>query len=214
MPVKSYVMPNASTADGYLPPPSAGADEVLHEALADVGASLDEQSERESALPADPGLVNIRAAIRTELESFSNADAVRTKSHYADPNRSRFKPEGLNALDTEFESARAAARDALQQRLAERLDNVEAAVRERLADANALPVGKEDDEIALRFAAMLSHTLPGQGAATLADFVRDASPAVAYSALPLLRSMCERGDWSGSYELARAVEALTRVVES
>jgi hypothetical protein len=162
-------------------------------------------------------LVSIRNNIRAEYAAAADGWKARRARFYGDENRQRYTPEGLQALDQEFETKVAQERDALADRLARRLDAVEDAVRTRLDEIYVLPVGRDDDAAALQFAHTLAATTPRHAGQMLADFVAAATenPALAYSALPLMRSLHDRGDgWKGDWDLARAIELAQRIVDA
>jgi len=216
-----FVMPGVSRGDGYLPPPTGVLpdENALYETFADVRASLDEQAEREAGAPPDPTLINLRVQIRDVVKAFADRDAQLVKAHYDDPTRSRYKPEGLSQLDQEFETARANERAALKAKLDQQLDVVEDSVHERIEQSNGLQVGSDDDAAALRFVKLIAFATPSNRAGVIADFMKEAAqaPALAYSVLPLLRSLIERGGGSlygNDYELAKAAEVLNQIVEA
>jgi hypothetical protein len=217
-----FVLPGVSTRDGYSPPPSGvlTTEEQLYDTFREIDAVISEQAAREADAPHDPRLVNARVAIQSELETFADRDAQRVAAHYKDPHRNRYSKDGLNELDREFETVRATERAALKEKLNTRLDVVASAVQERLESANQLQVGTEDDDAAIKFVALLSHTSPANRPGLISDFLREATqaPAIAYSALPLVRSLIEHGGGSfgsgGNYELSRTAETLERIVEA
>src|SRR5438132_855970 len=127
MPGQFYEVPGAALGDGYVIPGVTNGG-AMAAALADTRAVLDEQAEREAALPPDPGIVNARNAIYNEHTAAKDSWAARKQAHYKDPTRQRYTKEGLTALDQEFETKLAGERDALRDRLARRLDVVEEAV--------------------------------------------------------------------------------------
>jgi hypothetical protein len=217
MPGKSYEVPGASLGDSYIMPGAPDGDALLAAELANTGAALDAWAADEAALPPDPGLINARNAIANEYAAAKDNWARRRAAHLADPRRARYKPTGLTALDTEFESTLQEERTALRDRLNARLDVVERSVLERYDGANVVPVGDEDENGATRFALRLGIMTPRNGVPVLADFVRAATdnPALAFEALPLLRSIHERrGEWQGNWDLARAIETFQKVVEA
>src|SRR2546426_282144 len=89
-----FEVPGAALGTGYrLPNPP---DETyLADELTNAHAALDDQAEREAALPPDPGLVNARNAIAQEYAAAAATWAARKQRHYADPDRVNYKPEGL-----------------------------------------------------------------------------------------------------------------------
>jgi len=211
-----FDVPGASLGDSYKVPPVSGADALLTDVLADTGDALATWTEGELRQPADPGLINVRNAIRAEYQAAADDWAARKKAYYEGPNRKRYSKEGRDAADQEFESQLAADRIALRDRLGKRLDVVEQAIRTRLDHANVVSVGEGEEGAAVLFAAKLSHVTPRHGGAVLADFVLAATenPGLAYEALPLLRSAHDQGPWQGDYSLALAIETLQRVVEA
>ena len=213
---KSFVVPGASLGDSYVIPTAPDAEAALPDAIADVNAALADHDEREAALPPDAGLVSARNNLRREYDAAAKEWTARRAAHAADPDRKFLTKEGQDVIDTRFESELAADQAAFTARANAQLDVIRKSVEDKLYDANVVPAGPQDDGVALRFATTLSHTSPRHGEAMLADFVRQAvdRPVLAFDVIPLLRSMHDRGEWKGSFELARACETLQRVVES
>ncbi len=195
------------------------ADPALNEVLKEARRAGAAQAAREANSPADPGLVNLRNAIKNEYDAAAADREARRRAHAAGlkSNERYYTSEGRAQLAAEFERQLADERDALRDRLAARLNAVEDAVRERIRSAEELSVAADDEDAAIRLGFKLGMLTPANGAPALADLVRASieNPALALEALPHLKSLLDApGNWQRDAQLAAVCLTLSSILEA
>jgi len=200
----------AREADG------AYLDDVLDAARGAVTELLDAADD--AVLAPDPAVAHLRGAVRPLVLPLIAEWDAKSRAHLADPERRWLSRDGLVNADRKFAAAREAALAETEAKLVAQLDALEEQASADFAAANVIAVEARHDDTALKFAAMLSHITVAHGLPVIASFIRDAlgDPALAYAALPYLRSLFDREgtEWTRNSELLRATRACEKIVEA